>query len=228
MSADVAVGYLRDLAETREAADGGPGRRMLAEALFERIDALGFRETTLRLSDIAIAHGFAAVIPDRLEVSVGNGRGERARASLTQQSLRFLMINRTPRESLPASGGTKRMSAHPGHGRAAVAVRPHRAAIAGRQRGGEQPSGKLRPLQLGARRRLPRRRRRAAIQRQERQAPHLTSQWVSLGPARGWLDIATIQTRGSRPGGSRSVAGGDFYVATSGDFLMDPTGRAAG
>lgn len=77
VSADVAVRYLRDLAQTWEAADGGPGRRMLAEALFERIDALGFRETTLRLSDIAIAHGFAAVIPDRLEVTVGNGRGER-------------------------------------------------------------------------------------------------------------------------------------------------------
>jgi hypothetical protein len=32
-----------------------------------------------------------------------SGRGERASASLTQQSLRFLMINRTPRESLPAA-----------------------------------------------------------------------------------------------------------------------------
>ena len=32
-----------------------------------------------------------------------SGRGERASASLTQQSLRFLMINRTPRESLPAT-----------------------------------------------------------------------------------------------------------------------------
>ena len=44
---------------------------------FERIDALGFREMTLHLSETAIAHGFAAVIPDRLEVTVGNGRGER-------------------------------------------------------------------------------------------------------------------------------------------------------
>ena len=32
-----------------------------------------------------------------------HGRGERASASLTQQSLRFVMINRTPRESLPAT-----------------------------------------------------------------------------------------------------------------------------
>ncbi len=35
--------------------------------------------------------------------SDGTGRGERASASLTQQSLRFLMINRTPRDLLPAT-----------------------------------------------------------------------------------------------------------------------------
>jgi hypothetical protein len=75
--ADVAVGYLRELATTWRKAEGGPGRRMLAEALFERIDARGFREATLRLSDTAIAHGFAAVIPERLELTVGYGRGER-------------------------------------------------------------------------------------------------------------------------------------------------------
>jgi DNA invertase Pin-like site-specific DNA recombinase len=75
--ADVAVGYLRELATTWRHAEGGPGRRMLAEALFERIDARGFREATLRLSDTAIAHGFAAVIPERLELTVGYGRGER-------------------------------------------------------------------------------------------------------------------------------------------------------
>jgi hypothetical protein len=31
------------------------------------------------------------------------GRGERARPSLTQESLRFLMINRTPRQALPST-----------------------------------------------------------------------------------------------------------------------------
>ena len=36
------------------------------------------------------------------------GRGERASTSLTQQSLRFVMINRTPRDLLPGEG-TKRM-----------------------------------------------------------------------------------------------------------------------
>lgn len=38
---------------------------------------MGFREATLRLSDTAVAHGFAAVIPERLDVTVGYGRGER-------------------------------------------------------------------------------------------------------------------------------------------------------
>jgi hypothetical protein len=52
---------------------------MLAEALFERIDVRGFREATLRLTDTAIAHGFAAVIPERLELTVGYGRGERSK-----------------------------------------------------------------------------------------------------------------------------------------------------
>ena len=75
--ADVAVGYLRELDVTWRKAEGGPGRRMLAEALFERIDALGFREATLRLTEEALAHGFAAVIPDRLDLTVGYGRGER-------------------------------------------------------------------------------------------------------------------------------------------------------
>ncbi len=41
--AAVAVRYLRDLAETWRAAEGGRGRRMLAEALFERIEARGFQ-----------------------------------------------------------------------------------------------------------------------------------------------------------------------------------------
>jgi hypothetical protein len=75
--ADVAVGYLRELATTWRHAEGGPGRWMLAEELFERIDARGLREATLRLTDRAIAHGFAAVIPERLELTVGYGRGER-------------------------------------------------------------------------------------------------------------------------------------------------------
>ena len=75
--AEVAGAYLRDLAATWRHAAGSPGRRMLAQALFERIEALGFREATLRLTATAIAHGFAAVVPERIELTVGYGRGER-------------------------------------------------------------------------------------------------------------------------------------------------------
>jgi hypothetical protein len=75
--ADVAVRYLRELSTTWVKADGGPSRRMLAEALFERIDVLGARAATIRLTDSAVAYGFAAAIPDRLDVTVGYCRGER-------------------------------------------------------------------------------------------------------------------------------------------------------
>ena len=47
-------------------------------AEFERIDVLGARETTIRPTNTAVAYGFAAAIPDRLEVTVGYGRGERS------------------------------------------------------------------------------------------------------------------------------------------------------
>ena len=75
--ADVAVRYLRELSTTWRKADGGADRRMLAEALFSRIDVLGGREATIHLTDAAVAHGFAAAIPDLLDVTVGYGRGER-------------------------------------------------------------------------------------------------------------------------------------------------------
>ena len=77
MPADVAVRYLRELSTTWRKADGGPGRKMLAEALFSRIEVLGGREATIHLTGAAMAHGFAAAIPDRLDVTVGYGRGER-------------------------------------------------------------------------------------------------------------------------------------------------------
>jgi hypothetical protein len=71
-----AARYLRELGATWEAAHGDSGRRMLAEALFQRIEVRGFREMTLRLTEDAIAHGFAAVLPERLGICV-SGRGER-------------------------------------------------------------------------------------------------------------------------------------------------------
>ena len=50
---------------------------MLAEALFERIEAKGLREITLGPAEAAIAHGFASAMPARSEIIVGYGRGER-------------------------------------------------------------------------------------------------------------------------------------------------------
>ena len=72
------VRYLRELASTWRKAEGGSGRRTLAEARSERIEALGFREATLRLTDAAISHGFAAVTPERLELTawLWSGREE--------------------------------------------------------------------------------------------------------------------------------------------------------
>jgi hypothetical protein len=72
-----AVRYLRGLAKTWRLADRGTGRKMLADALFEVVDVLGFREMTLRLTPDAVAHGFHEVIPERLDLTVGYGRGER-------------------------------------------------------------------------------------------------------------------------------------------------------
>ena len=83
MPTDVAVRHLRELSTTWANADGGPGRRMLAEAQFGRIQVLGARETTIRLTDSAVACGFAAAIPDRLDVTVGYGRGERESPATT-------------------------------------------------------------------------------------------------------------------------------------------------
>ena len=71
-----AVRYLRELVRTWEAADGGSRRRMLAQALFERVKVRGFREVTVHLTDEARAYGFGAVLPKRFGISV-SGRGER-------------------------------------------------------------------------------------------------------------------------------------------------------
>lgn len=81
--ADVAVRHRRELATTWEQTDGGLGRQMLAEALFERTHVLGAREATIRLTDGAVAHGFAAAIRDRIDVTVENGRGEGSQTSTT-------------------------------------------------------------------------------------------------------------------------------------------------
>jgi hypothetical protein len=81
------------------------GRHAITEAVFERIDVLGVTDYTFTLTAHAKARGWDAAfgagvarVKDR-----EFGRGERASASLTQHRPSFLMINRTPRESLPAS-----------------------------------------------------------------------------------------------------------------------------
>jgi hypothetical protein len=74
--AEVAVGYLRELNKTWQEAEGGQGRALLAQALFERIDVLGMKEATVYLTEHASRHGFGAVLPEEFGISV-SGRGER-------------------------------------------------------------------------------------------------------------------------------------------------------
>jgi hypothetical protein len=57
------------------------------------------------LTPEAIELGLGVALPAVLDLGQKrqSGRGERASPSLTQQSLGFLMINRTPRESVPST-----------------------------------------------------------------------------------------------------------------------------
>jgi hypothetical protein len=68
-----------DAVPTWREAEGGPGRALLAQALFERIDVLGFAEATVTLTEHASRHGFGAVLPEEIGILV-SGRGERSRA----------------------------------------------------------------------------------------------------------------------------------------------------
>ena len=105
LSSGEVVSYLRSL-RALWADAGTDGRQVLATALFARTEVLGFEQMIYELTPDAIELGLAAALPAVFELSCSIaefGRGERASASLTQQSLRFLMINRTPRESLPAA-----------------------------------------------------------------------------------------------------------------------------
>jgi hypothetical protein len=76
--AETVVRYLAELPATWENAGSGRGRQLLASALFDRIEVLGLRETTVHLSDHAVRHGLAAALPAQLELPV-YGRGERFR-----------------------------------------------------------------------------------------------------------------------------------------------------
>jgi hypothetical protein len=90
--AEVAVGYLRELNKTWQEAEGGQGRALLAQALFERIDVLGMKEATVTLTEHASRHGFGAVLPEEFGISV-SGRGERVRAETPSPSLLIPVAN---------------------------------------------------------------------------------------------------------------------------------------
>ncbi|MFO7533101.1 MAG: hypothetical protein R6W93_11620 [Candidatus Limnocylindrales bacterium] len=72
--------YLQELPATWRALEQGegPGRRMLAEALFDRLDVLGFREMVAHPTAYAVARGLVAALPQRMDITVGYGRGERS------------------------------------------------------------------------------------------------------------------------------------------------------
>jgi hypothetical protein len=61
----------RDASEDRGAT--------VARSAFERLEASGFRELTVHLTEEARARGLAAAAPARFTASVGYGRGERTR-----------------------------------------------------------------------------------------------------------------------------------------------------
>ncbi len=71
------IEYLSNLPALWDGAEG-TGRKLLAEALFDRIEVLGLQEATVHLSQHAVRHGLAAALPEEFGISV-NGRGERTR-----------------------------------------------------------------------------------------------------------------------------------------------------
>jgi hypothetical protein len=50
---------------------------MVARSVFERLEASGFRELKVHLTEEARAHAFAAAVPTQFTACVGYGRGER-------------------------------------------------------------------------------------------------------------------------------------------------------
>jgi hypothetical protein len=50
---------------------------MTARSVFERLEASGFRELKVHLTEEARARTFAAAVPEQFTASVGYGRGER-------------------------------------------------------------------------------------------------------------------------------------------------------
>ena len=81
---------------------------MLTETLLGSIEVPGEREATIHLTDTAVAHGFAAAIADRLDVTAAYGRGERVSPARAQIIVRRSLTpagdrtSRTTRPSIPA------------------------------------------------------------------------------------------------------------------------------
>ena len=50
----------------------------MARSVFERLEASGFRELKVHLTEEARAHAFSAAVPAQLTASAGYGRGERS------------------------------------------------------------------------------------------------------------------------------------------------------
>lgn len=71
-------------------------------ALFARTDVLGFERLEYELTPAALDLGLGGALPAAYEIGEREfGRGERDSPSLTQRSLRFLMVNATPRPPTP-------------------------------------------------------------------------------------------------------------------------------
>ena len=103
-----ALAWLRDLPALWAAADDS-GRRLLTEAIFEKVEVLGVQSVTIHPTPEAGAHGWSDAfgtlppLPSAGRASRTDGRGERDSPSRTQRPGPFLLINRTrPREA--ASG----------------------------------------------------------------------------------------------------------------------------
>ncbi|MFO7533095.1 MAG: hypothetical protein R6W93_11590 [Candidatus Limnocylindrales bacterium] len=87
MSAGEVVDYLRDL--PRVWAEAPASRSRIAEALFERIEVLGFQRARIHPSGAAIGRGLAAALPISCSLPV-YGRGERTRAYIFQITVTVL------------------------------------------------------------------------------------------------------------------------------------------
>ena len=61
---------------------------MVARSVFERLEASGFRELKVHLTEEARAHAFAAAVPAQFTASVGYGRSERSQADTIRVNVR--------------------------------------------------------------------------------------------------------------------------------------------